>query len=222
MKRSIQRNRLVAVAAVLFFGATSTLTSIADDDKGSDSSNFKFKPNSLVLSRSVYTGRASTVTPGQTLPPGCMAGTVQVPLIAGGTAKVTVSCSAAIEKGEHPNLQDSHNVWNNDTADGSFGVTSPIFLDNINTQGKLISTPPVPSNLLVTSFSSKSELAVNLAADGKSVTFVGYHGGPGFLTAPNQLDVLNSNTPGVVDPTNPVVSNYYRSVAEVDASGRLP
>jgi len=221
MKSSIMRNRLVAVAAVLVFGATSTLMSIADDDKGSDSSNFKFQSNSLVLSRSVYSGTASTVTPGQTLPPGCAAGTMQVPLIAGGTAKVTVLCSAAIENGEYPNLLDSHNVWNNDTADGSFGITSPIFLDNINTQGKLISTLPVPSNLLITSFSSKSELAVNLAVDGKSITFVGYHGGPGFLTAPNQLDVSNSNTPGVVDPTNPVVSNYYRSVAEVDATGKI-
>jgi len=221
MERSIKRNRLLAVAAVLVFGATATLTVIADDDKGSDASSFKFEPNSLVLSRSVYTGIASTVTPGQTLPPGCVAGAVQVPLIAGGTAKVTVSCAAATDNGEYPNLLDSHNVWNNDTADGSFGVTSPIFLDNINTQGKLIGTLPVPSDVLVTSFSSKSELAVNLAADGKSITFVGYHGGPGFLTATNQLDVSNSNTPGVVDPTNPVVSNYYRSVAEVDASGKI-
>jgi hypothetical protein len=46
-------------------------------------------------------------------------------------------------------------------------------------------------------------------------------GGPAFLTAPNQLDVSNSNTPGVVDPTNPVVSQYYRAVAEVDARGRV-
>src|SRR5258708_23569154 len=51
--------------------------------------------------------------------------------------------------------------------------------------------------------------------------FVGYRGGPGFLSAPNQLDVSNSNTPGVVDPTNPVVSKYFRSVAEVDAFGHL-
>jgi hypothetical protein len=74
---------------------------------------------------------------------------------------------------------------------------------------------------VVTSFSSKSELAVNRSTDEKSITFVGYHGGPGFVTAPNQLDVSNSNTPGVVDPTNPVVSNYYRAVMEVDAGGRI-
>ena len=57
--------------------------------------------------------------------------------------------------------------------------------------------------------------------DGQSITFVGYVGGEGFLTTPNQLDVSNSNTPGVVDPTNPVGSQYYRAVAEVDAHGRV-
>jgi len=150
-----------------------------------------------------------------------VAGTVKVPQLAGGTTNVTVACATASEDGEYPNLNDSHNVWNNDQADGSFGVTSPIFLDNIDSQGKLIGTLPVPSDRLVTSFSSKSELSVNLATDGKSITFVGYHGGPGFVTAPNQLDVSNSNTPGVVDPTNPVVSKYFRAVAEVDSNGQF-
>lgn len=174
-----------------------------------------------MLSRSVYTGDANTVTAGQTLPPGCVAGNVTVPLIAGGSIKVAVTCGAAIDNGEYPNLEDSHNVWNNDGPDASFGVTSAIFLDNIDSKGKLVGTLAVPSDQLVTNFSSKSELAINLASDGKSITFVGYHGGPGFLTAPNQLDVSNSSTPGAIDPTNPVTSNYYRSVAEVDANGQI-
>ena len=50
---------------------------------------------------------------------------------------------------------------------------------------------------------------------------MGYVGGPGFTTGPNQLDVSNGNTPGVIDPTNPAVSLYYRAVAEVDALGNL-
>jgi hypothetical protein len=112
-------------------------------------------------------------------------------------------------------------VFNNDGPDGSFGVTSPIFLDSITSDGFLLGTLPIPSDQIVTSFSSKSELALNRSTDGKSITFGGYRGGPGFVTGPNQLDVSNSNTPGVVDPTNPVVSQYYRSVAEVDAFGRL-
>lgn len=175
----------------------------------------QFKPNSLVLSRSVYAGDASTVTVGQTLPPGCVAGTVKLPVLGGGTTNVKVTCATAIADGTYPT------VFNNDAPDGSFGVTSPIFLDNLSKQGKLFGTLAVPSDQIVTSFSSKSELALHLSQDGKSFTFVGYRGGPDFPTAPNELDVSNSNTPGVVDPTNPVVSQYYRAVAEVDADGNI-
>jgi hypothetical protein len=180
-----------------------------------DHDHFNFRPGTLVLSRSVYAGNASSVTVGQTLPPGCVAGNVQVPLLAGGTASVAVACGTATADGSYPT------VFNNDTADGSFGITSSIFLDNLTTDGERIGTLPIPSDQIVTSFSSKSELALNRSLDEKSITFVGYRGGPGFLTAPNQLDVSNSNTPGVVDPTNPVVSQYYRSVAEVDTFGHL-
>jgi hypothetical protein len=209
----------LAVGVVL---AATAVGLIADDDGDHGRSHrFEFKPDTLVLSRSVYAGTASAVTVGQTLPPGCIAGMVAVPLIAGGTTNVKVKCATATDNGEYPNLTDAHNVWNNDTADGSFGITSPIFLDKITTRGELLDTLPIPTDLLVTSFSSKSELAVNRSTDGKSITFVGYHGGPGFVTAPNQLDVSNSNTPGVVDPTNPAVSNYYRAVVEVDADGHI-
>ena len=217
----MKRTRILATATIAAFALTATIALKANDDKSSDAQQFKFQPNSLVLSRSVYTGDANTVAAGQILPPGCVAGNVIVPLIAGGSNKVAVTCGAAIDNGEYPNLEDSHNVWNNDGPDASFGVTSPIFLDNIDSKGKVIGTLAIPSDQLVTSFSSKSELAINLASDGKSITFVGYHGGPGFLTAPNQLDVSNSSTPGAIDPTNPVTSNYYRSVAEVDANGQI-
>ena len=91
----------------------------------------------------------------------------------------------------------------------------------VTTDGERIGTLNIPSDQIVTSFSSKSELALNLSLDGKSITFVGYRGGTGFITAPNQLDVSNSNSPGVGDPSNPVVSQYYRAVAEADAGGRL-
>ena len=73
----------------------------------------------------------------------------------------------------------------------------------------------------MTSFSSKSELALNLSDDGKSMTFVGYVGGPGYVTGPNLLDVSASNTPGLIDPTNSSAAHYYRSVAEVDAQGNV-
>jgi hypothetical protein len=114
-------------------------------------------------------------------------------------------------------------VWNNDLVDGSFGLTSKIVLDQITTGGFLVNSIEVPnssdsqvtsnSDQMVTSFSSKSELALNLSTDGNFVTFMGYY-------APvDAIDVSNSNTPGEVDPTNPVLTAYNRLVARLDANG---
>src|SRR5258708_4979139 len=210
--KDVKKTLILAAFAII---AVSMQAQDADRDDRDHSDRFEFKAGTLVLSRSVYAGTAATVTVGQTLPPGCVAGTVTLPLLAGGNTTVKVKCATAAADGTFPT------VFNNDQADGSFGVTSPIFLDNLTTNGERIGTFAVPSDLLVTSFSSKSELAVNQSVDGTSITFVGYRGGPGFVTAPNQLDVSNSNTPGVVDPTNPVTSQYFRAVAEVDADGHI-
>jgi len=43
----------------------------------------------------------------------------------------------------------------------------------------------------------------------------------GYVSSIDNLDVSNSNTPLVVDPTNPVGTSYYRAVAQVDAGGKL-
>ena len=64
------RNRMIVPAAIAILAVSTTIALKANDDK-SDTQQFKFQPNSLVLSRSVYTGDANTVTAGQTLPPGC-------------------------------------------------------------------------------------------------------------------------------------------------------
>jgi hypothetical protein len=212
----------VLVLATAFALAGGVFVSkMAADDDDHNSRHFRFAEDSLVLSRSVYAGTPGTITIGQVTPPGCVPGTITLPLLAGGTTTVKIKansssgCNTAVADGTYPT------VFNNDGADGSFGITSPIFLDNITTDGWLLNTLPIPSGQIVTSFSSKSELALNLATDGKSITFAAYRGGPGFVTGPNQLDVSNSNTPGVVDPTNPVSSQYYRSVAEVDADGHI-
>lgn len=230
---------LLVGAAVVFTAGVFAKKLVADDDHHSD--HFRFAPDSLVLSKSVYVGDASTVIAGEALPPGCMGGatglTVQVPLIAGGTTPVAVPCGFASDNGEFPNDQDSHNVWNDSGTDSSFGITSPIFLDNLSEDGWVLGTLPIPTDHMVTSFSSKSELALNRSVDGKSLTFMGYHGGVGCggstvsPTAPNLIDVSASNTPGICDPTNPVTSSlqntpniltaYYRAVAEVDANGHL-
>ena len=178
--------------------------------------HFKFEPGTLVITRSVYVGTPSLLVPGVTvLPPGCVALTANVPLIAGGTTPVAVTCSTPTNDGTFPG------VFNNSAADGHFGITSPIFLDNLTTDGQRLDTLPIPTDQIVTSFSSKSELALHLSTDGKSITFVGYRGGPGFPTAADIFDVSNGNTPGLIDPTNAAVGQYYRSVGEVDAHGHL-
>jgi hypothetical protein len=238
-RRYFVKKYLVASPLLLFAVTVTSPTQMNAQDDHHD--GFEFRPGSLVLSRSVYEGKASTITIGETLPLGCQGGltglTVQVPLIAGGTTPVTVPCGVATDNGEYPNLYDTHNVWNNSNSDGSFGITSPIFLDNISPDGDLLGTLPVPTEQMVTSFSSKSELAVNRSVDGRSITFMGYRGGVGCggstvsPTRPNLLDVSASNTPGVCDPTNPVITTfesnpvipaaYYRAVAEVDAEGHF-
>jgi hypothetical protein len=240
----VKKRRTLAVLAVATAFALAGgvfVRKMAADDDDHHSRHFRFAEDSLVLSKSVYAGNASTVIAGEALPPGCLGGatglTVQVPLIAGGTTPVAVPCGFASDNGEAPNDQDTHNVWNNSGSDGSFGITSPIFLENITEDGWVLGTLPIPSDRVVTSFSSKSELALNLSVDGKTLTFMGYHGGVGCggtevsPTAPNLIDVSASNTPAICDPTNPVTSNlqntpniptaYYRAVAEVDADGHL-
>ena len=226
------------LSAALFVAAMFVLPAglVAQDGHGS-----KFQSDALVLSRSVYEGTASTVTNGEALPLGCLGGstglTVQVPLIAGSTTPVMVPCGTATDNGEYPNIFDTHIVWNNSGSDGSFGVSSPIFLDYLTTDGFPLGTLPIPTDQMVTSFSSKSELALNRSIDGRSITFMGYRGGVGCggsevsPTRPNLLDVSASNTPGVCDPTNPVITTlvsdpvvpaaYYRAVAEVDDDGHI-
>ena len=156
------------------------------------------QPGNLLVSGSVYDNDPGLLTPGVTvLPPGCTSG-----------------CVTATNDGSYPG------VFNNALVDGSFGVTSPIFLDQITPSGRLVSTLRIPDAAqpgggMASSFSSKSELALNLSTDDRYVTFMGY------VAQPDLIDVSNSNTPGVVDPTNPVPSAYYRVVATLDAQGRL-
>jgi hypothetical protein len=203
----------VALACALSLAVFSPKAAARD---GQGFGRFQFVPGTLVLTRSVYVGTASTITVGQTLPPTCVNQTVSVPIIGSSTpAKIKVACGVASVDGTFPQ------VFNNDTSDGSFGITSPIFLDDLSTDGFLIQTLPIPDSQIVTSFSSKSELGLSLSQDGRSLTFGGYVGGPGFVTGSNQFDVSNSNTPGLIDPTNPANGQYYRSVAEVEADGTI-
>ena len=178
-------------------------TAFAQDGK-------RFFPGNLVVSRSVYDNNPNTVVVGVTaLPPNCVAT----------SGSCTNPPTTAISDGTYPY------VWNNDSVDGSFGITSKIFLDQITPWGFLIGTLQVPNSSqngvpptkdqMVTSFSSKSELALNLSTDHNYLTFMGY------LAPIDSLDISNANTPGAVDPTNPVGENAFRVVAQVDDKGKF-
>jgi hypothetical protein len=193
------RLRLTQGAVVALAVAAVTATSMTASAR---SSSAYFAPGNLLVSRSVYDSDPSNVQVGMVLPPGCLSG-----------------CVSAIADGSYPF------VWNNDSADASFGITSPVFLDQVTPSGSLVNSLEVPNSSqsgvpptkdqLVTSFSSKSELALNLSTDGAYVTFVGY------LAPVDAIDVSNSNTPAVFDPTNPVPGAYYRVVAQLDAHGKF-
>ena len=103
------------------------------------------KPGNLLVSGSDY--RGAEISPGVTvLPPGC-----------------TTGCVTANAGGTYPY------VFNNDLVDGSFGVTSPIFLYQLTPSGSQVTQTEVPTSQLVTSFSSKSELALNQSTTGRKV-----------------------------------------------------
>ena len=154
-------------------------------------------PEHLVLSRTVYTAGKSSIVPGVTqLPAGC-----------------TTACVTAVADGGYPE------VFNNESVDASFGVSSPILLDALTPSGRTTRTLEVPTGVggdhLVTSFPSKSELGLNLSTDGRALTFMGY------VAPVNSPDVSNSNTPGVIDPSNPVGVAFYRAIAKLGLDGRF-
>jgi hypothetical protein len=116
-------------------------------------------------------------------------------------------------------------VWNNAKADGSFGVTSAITLVDVNAStGVAAASETLTASNVVTSFSSKSELSLNIAQTGSGLvaTLMGYYG-----AGIGNLDVSNSDTKAYTDPTNPVTSffgashAYNRAVIAVGASGDL-
>ena len=129
-------------------------------------------------------------------------------------------CATAVADGTYPQ------VFNNDTVDGSFGVSQPIWLDEITTAGTPVSQVEVPnssmsgvtssSDQMTTSFSSKSELALNDSTDGQYIDFMGYAAPSG------AIDVSNSDTPGAIDDTNTdSATPTYRAVAQMDQNGNV-
>ena len=99
-------------------------------------------PNSLLISSTPYDrtrGAVAALTVGTTLP------------------NTNTATTAAVVGNNYVE------VWNNASVDGSFGVTSPIMLTDIEPHsGHVLSRLCVPTDQVVTSFSSKSELGLHL------------------------------------------------------------
>ena len=183
-------------AMALVSGLAAVTCALAEDF------DFRLQPGNLLVSRAVYDNNANNIAIGTQLPPNCVTG-----------------CVAATANGSYPN------VFNNAIVDGSFGITAKIVLDQLLPSGEVVSSLEVPNNSergisttsdqMVSSFSSKSEIALNLSTGGHSVTFMGY------FSPIDALDVSNSNTPDVVDPTNPVSETVFRVVADLDEHGKF-
>jgi hypothetical protein len=165
----------------------------------------RLTPGDLLVTTGVWTTDAD-ITAGTTqLPPNCAAAN-----------PAFVTCGSAVAPGTYPI------VFNNDGPDGSFGVTEPIVLDEVDPHsGRLVKALSVPDNpakgdYLTTSFSSKSELAVNQSTDGQYDTFVGY------VAPPGTIDASNANTPGEIDPTiADSATPTYRAVGQLNARGQF-
>jgi hypothetical protein len=161
-------------------------------------------PNTLVISSSTY-------DPSQGAVASLKVGT---PLANSATATI-------------PAVADNNyvTVWNNDTVDASFGVTSPIRVSVLDPKnGRLFREVSVPTSQVVTSFSSKSELGLHIGRDrdGIHLIFMGYAG-----AGVGGLDVSNSDAVAGQDPTNPVTfafgSDYafHRTIVSMDQSGEF-
>jgi hypothetical protein len=165
----------------------------------------QFTPGNLLVTTGVWTTNADIAAGTTQLPPNCA------------TANPAyVTCGTAVAPGTYPI------VFNNDASDGSFGVTEPIVLDELNSHsGRLVKAVTVPDDpaegdYLTTSFSSKSELQVIQSTDGRYDTFIGY------VAPPGTIDASNANTPGEIDPTiADSATPVYRAVAQVDAAGHF-
>ncbi|HEX4159244.1 MAG TPA: hypothetical protein VHY79_12275 [Rhizomicrobium sp.] len=153
------------------------------------------KPNSLVISTSTYDNTQGAIT-------GLQVGS-QLP-----SASISTTCqpfSTAVAGNDYVN------VWNNDGADPSFGVTSAITLTDVAPgDGHMLSTLSIPTDQVVTSFSSKSELGLHIANRwyGPVLTLEGY-GGAGV----GALDASDSDAVDGQDPTNPVTCFFGNSYA---------
>jgi hypothetical protein len=189
----------ILMGSVLAMCITAGIAQASQDD-----SSFQLYPNSLVVSSSTYDptqGALSTLNIGTKLP---------------NSATATTHATAT---------NNYVTVWNNEKVDASFGATSPIQISDVDeVSGQVFHKIQVPTDQVVTSFPSKSEVGLHITRDwrGPHVIFMGYAG-----AGVGALDVSNSDAVAGQDPTNPVTfafgSNYSfaRTIVAMDRQGHF-
>jgi hypothetical protein len=181
-----------------------TMASFAVPARSEDGDHrFHFEPGSLVISSTTYDktqGAVATLSAGSLI----------------GTTNKAVTASAG------NNYVD---VWNNTNVDGNFGVTSAIHISDVDPDtGRILHQGIVPTDQVVTSFSSKSEggLHITQAWPNARLVIVGY-ASPGV----GAFDVSNSDAVPGQDLSNPVTiafgSNYAfaRTIVSIDTEGNI-
>ena len=200
-----RRAGLIASVAVVVAPAALLVSSSSASADGNAGLPAVLQPNKLLVSMSTWQQNAAISAGTTELPPGCTT-----------APNAPNPCATAVSGGDYPY------TFNNDQVDGSFGITQPIILEQINpssqkSMGSLVvpNSTTTSGDQLVTSFSSKSELALNQSSDGSDVTFMGY------VAPVAAIDVSNSNTPGAIDTTNSgTTTPYYRAVAAVNRAAQ--
>ena len=198
------RNSLRPVHGVALFSGVCSVIAIGAASPAAWADESFLRPGSLIISSSAYDrsqGAVASLKVGTVLPNSATATTT------------------ATSDGNYLT------VWNNESVDASFGVTSPIRLTAVDPRtGHALHSVAVPTWEVVTSFSSKSELALHIAhdRDGAHLVFVGY-ASPGV----GALDVSNSDAVAGQDLTNPVTfafgDNYafHRTIVSLNEEGRF-
>jgi hypothetical protein len=189
---------------IALLAGAGTLTLCATNASSEEDRSF-LEPHSLVISSSTYDrsqGAVASLKVGSTV-----------------LANTATATTTAVADNSYVN------VWTNEGVDASFGVTSPIRLTDVDPHnGHILRSISVPTDQVVTSFPSKSELGLHIGHDsqGLHLIFVGY-AGPGV----GALDASNSDAVPGQDSTNPVTfafgSSYAfpRTVVSMDDDGHL-
>jgi hypothetical protein len=163
----------------------------------------RLAPDSVVIAGTVFPHDGVNLSIGQTLP-----------YATNWSAKLnpepTPIDAQAVAGGQYPY------IFNNDGPDGSFAVDTPIDLWDVSPEGRPLGSIQVPTDQMTTSFSSKSELSINTSTDGQDLSFSGYNASVG------AFDASNSNTPGIIDSTNPDLAGpYFRVAGDVSSDGGM-